>query len=53
MDIKHNNELHTHQGMDSRHMQKLNCSDKISIGRTLCSVSTLLPMTDVHAMLTK
>ena len=28
MDINNKNELQTHQGMDSRHMQKVNCSDK-------------------------
>ena len=28
MDISNKNELQTHQGMDSRHMQKVNCSDK-------------------------
>ena len=28
MDIIDKNELQTHQGMDSRHMQKINCSDK-------------------------
>ena len=38
MDINNKNELQTHQGTDSRHMQKVNCSDKKSIGRTLYSV---------------
>ena len=38
MDIDNKNELQTHQGMDSRHMQKVNCSDKKGIGRTLYSV---------------
>ena len=28
MDMTNKNELQTHQGMDSRHMQKVNCSDK-------------------------
>ena len=28
MDINNKNELQTHEGMDSRHMQKFNCSDK-------------------------
>ena len=28
MDIYNKNELQTHQGMDSKHMQKVNCSDK-------------------------
>ena len=28
MDINNKNELQTHQGMDSRYMQKVNCSDK-------------------------
>ena len=28
MDINNKNELQTHQGMDARHMQKINCSDK-------------------------
>ena len=28
MDIHNKKELQTHQGMDSRHMQKVNCSNK-------------------------
>ena len=32
MDITNKNELQTHQGMDSRHMQKVNCSDKKVLG---------------------
>ena len=28
MDIINKNELQTHQAMDSRHMQKVNCTDK-------------------------
>ena len=32
MDINNNNELQTHQGMDSRHMQNVNCSDKKVLG---------------------
>ena len=38
MDINNKNELQTHQGMDSRHMQKVDCSDKKNIGRILYSV---------------
>ena len=53
MDINDKNELQTHQGMDSRHLQKVNSSDKNSIWRTLYSVKTLLSMIDLHAMLTK
>ena len=33
MDINNNNDLHTHQGMDSRHIQKGICSDKIIVLR--------------------
>ena len=32
MDINNKNELQTHQGMDSRHLQKVNCSDKKVLG---------------------
>ena len=32
MDINNKNELQTHQGMDSRHMQTANCSDKKELG---------------------
>ena len=32
MDINNKNELQTYQGMDSRHMQKVNCSDKKVLG---------------------
>ena len=34
MDINNKNELQTHQGMDLRHMQKVNCSqtDKKGLG---------------------
>ena len=32
MDIKNKNELHTHQDMDSRQMQKVNCYDKKVLG---------------------
>ena len=38
MDINNKNELQKHQGMDSRHMQKVYFSDKNNIGRTLYSV---------------
>ena len=38
LDINNKNELQTHQGMDSRHIQKVNYSGKNSIGRTLYSV---------------
>ena len=37
MDI--NNELETHQGMDSRYMQKVNCSDKKYWENTLLSIN--------------
>ena len=32
MDINNKNELQTHQGMDSRHVQKVNCSDENVFG---------------------
>ena len=48
MDIDNKNELHTLQGMDSRQMPKSQLSIEI-----LYSVLKLLPMIDVHAMLTK
>ena len=32
MDINNKNELQTRQGMDSRHIQKVNCSDKKVLG---------------------
>ena len=32
MDIKNKNEFQTHQGFDSRHMQKANCADKKVLG---------------------
>ena len=32
MGINNTNELQTHQGMDSRHMQKVSCSDKKVLG---------------------
>ena len=35
MNINNKNVLQTHQSMDSRQMQKVKCSDKKSIGRTL------------------
>ena len=38
MAINNKNELQAHQGMDWRHMQKVNSSDKNSFGRTLYSV---------------
>ena len=38
MEFNNNNELQTHQGMDSRHIQQINSSNKNSIGRTLYSV---------------
>ena len=46
MDIKNKNELQTSQGMDSRHMQKVNCSDKKNIGRTLYSISINIVIDD-------
>ena len=33
MNIINKNELQTHKGMDSRHMQKVNCSDKKVLGK--------------------
>ena len=38
MDINNKNELQTHQCMDSRHMQKVNCSDKKCWENTLLSI---------------
>ena len=32
MDINNKNKLQKHQGMDSRHMQKVNCSHKKVLG---------------------
>ena len=40
MDI--NNELETHQGMDSLHMQKINCSDRKYWENTLLSINIVI-----------
>ena len=42
MDIKNKNELQTHQGMDSRHMQKVNRSDKKYCENTLLSINIVI-----------
>ena len=42
MDINNKNELQTHQGMDSRHMQKVNCSDKKYWENTLLSINIVI-----------
>ena len=42
MDINNKNELQTHQGIDSRHMKKVNFSDKNSIGRTLYNIVNIV-----------
>ena len=42
MDIENKYELQTHQGMDSRNMQKVNFSGKYSIGRTPYSVQNIV-----------
>ena len=51
MDINNKNELQTQQGMDSSHMQKVNCSDKKSSGNTLLRISNVIddrPTCDVN-----
>ena len=53
MDISNKNELQTHQGMDSRHMQKVNCSDKNVLEEHSTPYKKVLSMIDLHAMLTK
>ena len=42
MDINNKNELQTHQGMDSRHIQKFNCSDKKYWENTLLSINIVI-----------
>ena len=42
MDINDKNGLQTYQGMDSRHMQKVNCSDKKYWENTLLSINTVI-----------
>ena len=42
MDINNKNELQTHQGMDSRHMQKVNCSNKNYRENTLLSINIVI-----------
>ena len=42
MDINKKNELQTHQGMDSRHVQKVNCSDKKYWESTLLSINIVI-----------
>ena len=42
MDMKTENELQKHQGMDSRHMQKVNCSDKKYKDNTLLSINIVI-----------
>ena len=53
MNINNNNELQTHQGMDSKHVQKDNCSDKKVLGKRSTQYKKLLSIIDLHAMLTK
>ena len=42
MDINDKNGLQTYQGMDSRHMQKVNCSDKKYLENTLLSINIVI-----------
>ena len=42
MDMNTENELHRHQGIDSRHMQKVNCSDKKYKENTLLSINIVI-----------
>ena len=42
MDINNKNELQTHKGMDSRHMQKVICSDKNIGFNTLLSINIVI-----------
>ena len=42
MYINNKNELQTHQGMDSRHMQKVNCSGKKYWEKTLLSINIVI-----------
>ena len=42
MDINTKNEFQTRQGMDSRHMQKVNCSDKKYWENTLLSINIVI-----------
>ena len=42
MDINNKNELQTHQGMDLRHMQKVNCLTKKFWENTLLSINIVI-----------
>ena len=42
MDMNNKNELQTYQGMDSRHKQKVNCSDKKVMGENLNSINIVI-----------
>ena len=42
MDISNKNKLQTHQDMDSRHMQRINCSDKTYWDNTLFSINIII-----------
>ena len=42
MDINNKNELQTHQGMDSRHMQKVNRSDKTYWENNLLRINVVI-----------
>ena len=42
LDIINKNELQTHQAMDSRHVQKVNCSDKKYRGNILLSINIVI-----------
>ena len=42
MDFNNENDLKTHQGMDSRHMQKVNFSDKKYWENTLLSTNIVI-----------
>ena len=42
MDINNRNELQIHQGMDSRHVQKVSCSDKKYWENTLLSINIVI-----------
>ena len=49
MNFNNNNEVHTHQGMDSRHMQKVTVLTKIALREHYTQYS----MIDLYAILTK
>ena len=42
MDINNKNKLLTHQGIDSRHMQKVNCSAEKRLEKTLLSINIVV-----------